>query len=396
MKEYWFAIYPHCFLWLKEEEGLIYNAENFRKIRFRNTGLLRQKTGLLSEMENLYCIRLTDEELADKELNEWVQTMVNSGCGTLVEDDGMNQRPLSLPPILKVQDEADYYRWEHNLGIDGNVIENLHRIVFHINGSENGNELYAKQTNYPTTENRTLDAETILRFAMNARSSSFLTGISLIGNPFVYDGLERLTDSLKTICPVSVYCAWEDARHSLDKVKELTERANLHIVIKNNAALDELPPNGAYTFLVASEEEYEDALECERRYGIEHMDIVPVYNGCNQTFIEECLYMDKASIQEIALDKREVFIRQKLNIQDFGKLTVMTDRKVYANVNHEAIGCVEDTPQSIVYHEITEGRSWLRVRDRKPCCDCVFQWLCPSPSNYELVIGKNNLCHVKQ
>lgn len=28
-------------------------------------------------------------------------------------------------------------------------------------------------------------------------------------------------------------------------------------------------------------------------------------------------------------------------------------------------------------------------------CDCIYQWLCPSPSNYELVIGQPNLCHIK-
>ena len=26
MKEYWFTVYPHCFLWLKGEEGLIYDT----------------------------------------------------------------------------------------------------------------------------------------------------------------------------------------------------------------------------------------------------------------------------------------------------------------------------------------------------------------------------------
>ena len=151
MKEYWFTIYPHCFLWLKEEEGLVYNTQSYDSIRFFNEGLLAEKAKQLAIMENLYCIRLTEEELADEELNEWVQNMVAQECGALVENNGVNQRPLSLPPIPKVQDEVDYYRWEHRQGIDGNVIENLHRLVFHINGSNYGNELYAKQTLYPST-----------------------------------------------------------------------------------------------------------------------------------------------------------------------------------------------------------------------------------------------------
>ncbi len=395
MKEYWFAVYPHCFLWLKGEEGLVYNTKNYAKILFCNEGLLAEKTGQLVVMENLYCIRLTEEELADEKLNGWVQNMVAQECGALVEDNGINQRPLSLPPILKVQDEADYYRWEHRQGIDGNVIENLHRLVFHINGSKYGNELYAKQTIYPTVSFEMLSAKDILRFAMNARVSPFLTEIVLVGNPFVYEGLEELMESLQTICPVSVYCTWQDVMNFLSDVEKLSTKANLHIMATGDAVLDKLPQEVNYTFLVTSEQEYEAAMEFEGKYRLEHTDIVPVYTGNNLSFFEECLYMDEEGIQDIALDKREVFIRQKLNIQDFGRLTVIADGKVYANPNRSAIGHIGETPHAIVYREITEGSSWLRIRDQKPCCDCIYQWLCPSPSHYEDVIGKPNLCHIK-
>lgn len=395
MKEYWFAIYPHCFLWMKGEEGLVYNTKNYAKILFCNEGLLAEKTGQLVVMENLYCIRLTEEELADEKLNGWVQNMVAQECSALVEDNGINQRPLSLPPILKVQDEADYYRWEHRQGIDGNVIENLHRLVFHINGSKYGNELYAKQTIYPTVSFEMLSAKDILRFAMNARVSPFLTEIVLVGNPFVYEGLEELMESLQTICPVSVYCTWQDVMNFLSDVEKLSTKANLHIMATGDAVLDKLPQEVNYTFLVTSEQEYEAAMEFEGKYRLEHVDIVPIYAGNNLSFFEECLYMDDESIQDIALDKREVFIRQKLNIQDFGRLTVMNDGKVYSNPNHSAIGHIGETPHALVYREITEGSSWLRIRDQKPCCDCIYQWLCPSPSHYEDVIGKPNLCHIK-
>lgn len=395
MKEYWFAVYPHCFLWLKGEEGLVYNTKNYAKILFCNEGLLAEKAGLLVVMENLYCIRLTEEELADEKLNGWVQNMVAQECGALVEDNGINQRPLSLPPILKVQDEADYYRWEHRQGIDGNVIENLHRLVFHINGSKYGNELYAKQTIYPTVSFEMLSAKDILRFAMNARVSPFLTEIVLVGNPFVYEGLEELMDSLQTICPVSVYCTWQDVMNFLSDVEKLSTKANLHIMATGDAVLDKLPQEVNYTFLVTSEQEYEAAMEFEGKYRLEHTDIVPVYTGNNLSFFEECLYMDEEGIQDIALDKREVFIRQKLNIQDFGRLTVIADGKVYANPNRSAIGHIGETPHAIVYRELTEGSSWLRIRDQKPCCDCIYRWLCPSPSHYEDVIGKPNLCHIK-
>ena len=48
----------------------------------------------------------------------------------------------------------------------------------------------------------------------------------------------------------------------------------------------------------------------------------------------------------------------------------------------------------IVYNEIEKGKSWLRIRNQFPCDNCVYQWICPSPSNYEIAIGRSNLCHV--
>jgi pseudo-rSAM protein len=88
-------------------------------------------------------------------------------------------------------------------------------------------------------------------------------------------------------------------------------------------------------------------------------------------------------------------MHQTLNTNDFGKLTILPNGSVYSNVNMEPLGTIENTVYSLVYKEITKGQSWFRIRDQAPCYDCVYQWLCPSPSNYELVIGKPDLCHIK-
>jgi pseudo-rSAM protein len=74
----------------------------------------------------------------------------------------------------------------------------------------------------------------------------------------------------------------------------------------------------------------------------------------------------------------------------------MPDGYVYANVNDLHLGIINDSPYSLVYREFIDGKSWLNIRKQAPCADCIYQWLCPSPSNYETVIGKPNLCHIKQ
>ena len=86
-----------------------------------------------------------------------------------------------------------------------------------------------------------------------------------------------------------------------------------------------------------------------------------------------------------------------MNIYDFGKINIMPNGDVYANLNHPILGNIyTDSLYEIVHKEVEEGKSWLRIRNEAPCNDCVYQWLCPPPSNYEIAIGRSNLCHVKQ
>lgn len=57
---------------------------------------------------------------------------------------------------------------------------------------------------------------------------------------------------------------------------------------------------------------------------------------------------------------------------------------------------IYNTPQEIgLLNGIIGLGAYFLKRVQNPCNACIYQWLCPSPSNYELAIGKPNLCHVK-
>ena len=94
---------------------------------------------------------------------------------------------------------------------------------------------------------------------------------------------------------------------------------------------------------------------------------------------------------------KDLFAKQALNTSDFGKINVMSNGEVYANVKHPALGNIHShSVYEIINKEIEEGRSWLRIRNQAPCNQCIYQWLCPAPSDYEIEIGRPNLCHIKQ
>lgn len=129
-----------------------------------------------------------------------------------------------------------------------------------------------------------------------------------------------------------------------------------------------------------------------------------LFSTKDNCYIHSCRHKETIPIhpiiQRIILDlqptKREIYANQTINRNEFGKITVLPNGDILANPNNKKLGTIKDDRiHDIIYREMTEGNSWLRIRDQKPCCDCIYQWLCPSPSNYESVIGKPNLCHVK-
>lgn len=398
MKKYWLVLSPDTFMWLKGEEGLLYHAVSHAQVSFKNVGAVQLLAESINDIDNLYRVELTEETLQQPEVNEWIRQVVDKECGKLVENDGVNIRPVSLKPVLKLQDGVQYYEWLHQQGIDGNVIHNLHNMVFYLNGSASGDEWLHKQLIYPSTTETVADWTQIVQFARNARQSPCLSEISLVGNLFAIPQLAEKVETLQTICPVMLYTTIEDALQALPQVKEWADKQAIRILVKDYEALKTLldandwSADLQFTLIITSMQTYQAATEIVEAYSLEHAELIPAFTGVNRSFFEENLYMDEEELAEFALSKREIFIRQTLNITDFGKLYIEPDGKVYANLNDKSIGMMDDSPHDLVYRELTEGNAWLHIRNEEPCRECVYQWLCPSPSNYERVIGKPNLC----
>jgi pseudo-rSAM protein len=92
----------------------------------------------------------------------------------------------------------------------------------------------------------------------------------------------------------------------------------------------------------------------------------------------------------------KVFCNQKLNSNYFGKLYILPDGSVKANMNTAILGSIyQNSLLEVVEKELIKNTAWRVVRILKPCNQCLYQYLCPPPSNYETVVEKPNLCHVE-
>jgi len=126
------------------------------------------------------------------------------------------------------------------------------------------------------------------------------------------------------------------------------------------------------------------------------IDIKPFYNRKNLTFFEENIFIQKEDLLNVTLDKREFFAQQELNTHNFGKISITPDGKIFAYINKDPIGNIKEPIEDVLSREMISGDSWRYTRyQTEPCNRCCFKLICPSPSCYESVIGKPNLCHVR-
>ncbi|MCP5107414.1 MAG: hypothetical protein GY950_28765, partial [bacterium] len=122
----------------------------------------------------------------------------------------------------------------------------------------------------------------------------------------------------------------------------------------------------------------------------------PFFNGGNRQFFEENIFLEKNDILETRPGPKEIQARQLVNPSQFGRLTVLSNRSIYADVNAPRLGVLKrDGLYRAISGEMDRGRSWRRTRKRvKPCNGCTFEALCPPLSGYEYALGRNNLCHI--
>ena len=85
-----------------------------------------------------------------------------------------------------------------------------------------------------------------------------------------------------------------------------------------------------------------------------------------------------------------------LNNCFFGSLVCMPNGDIHSNLNDSSLGNIEkQSVVSMVFKELEEGGSWLRIRkNAKPCNECLYASMCPPLSNYEQAMGKNDLCTI--
>lgn len=384
---------PDVFLWKSNDQCLIYNSS-------AKNGFIMQLDesllGLISHLQNpeaLYSIILDSYLLASQNVTHFITRVLEEKCGEIVEDDP--DITLSMMPILKIQDDSSYFKWRYEQGVTGDTIDNIHNIVINM-GSVFGDDMIAKQTVYPVNKSdKRLNLKDVAKFVRNVKSSVYLYEISIVGDVDILFE-DNFIECINNIASIRFYINVEFLQENINLIELLNHYGSLTLLVRatkiTDSVIDFLILNrdniDNVILLFETMNEYEELEQLFLKTPIEYcLEYVPIFNGTNANFMHEIFDFDIAELLTHGPDKRVVFINQTLNLYDFGKLYILPSGDVFSNMCSESIGSISDLPSALLIQEFLSHKSWLKTRDSGVCGNCIFRYLCPSVSNYELLMN---------
>jgi len=408
-KESWFYLESFVIIVNKTDKILLLNSLTGNLLIFNNSPAI---TDLVNKLRNEnYCIKINSSKLENGEIDSFVSKIKTHFYGDIIDTSISAIKPFIPYPILNYQN--DNSRFERNY-LGDEILLKLKELTIFLssNCSQNCNlcNISYKQTNYCTKDfAEELKIDALFDFLEPIIKNNIISHINILGgNILKHNRINQLNKYLTDNGINSdYYIHFLNINSSDDNNIRLIEKfGNLTILLSYpvnlgefkvvNALLQNLKIKFSYKAIIINEKQYDYFESLFNNQKIQDYEITPVYNGKNISFFKKYLFIRKSSLISTKIFKNKFFLNQTFNINNYGKLIIASNGDVYSNLNFPKLGNIQThSLHEILYEELSIGKSWHLIRDASPCCDCVFQFICPQISNYELVIGRPNLCHIQ-
>ena len=151
-------------------------------------------------------------------------------------------------------------------------------------------------------------------------------------------------------------------------------------------------------FIISSESEYEQVEQFINKNSITQYVLIPYYNLENLTFFKENVFIDEDALFYEVHSMKDIFTNQSVNLNYFGKLSILPNGDVNSRLNGDKLGNVNECSiNDLIGVELFKGNTWRLTRNKVvPCNRCIYNSLCPPISDYELSLGQFNLCNLRE
>ena len=376
---YWFVIEPYVYVNITDKEALLYNTLDGIVVESKTIAVIKLLQELIQK-ENCGVAFLSSEQFKQQDIYNFVMDIRLKFMGDILTTNLSDGKPVQITPYTNFYRGNDLYI-KHNFSVLKNVLNNLLEVNIYIDNTIRVNEFISFLRSLP--ENVTFN---------------------LIGDFRHFQEADHLFYFLAE-CPnaKNIVCSYSD----LILLKpECTNNFSYRISVRfpideisweeSKQILKSQIMSYEYVFYLTSHEDYQQAEERIDQEKIERYFLKPVYTGSNMDFLKEQVFLKKEDILSTPMTLKNFFMNQAVNSYDFGKIYIQPNGDVYANMHFSSLGNIyQENIYELLQKEIERGNSWFRIRNQNPCNTCVYQWLCPSPSDLEIELGQANLCHVK-
>ncbi|MEI7980266.1 MAG: TIGR04150 pseudo-rSAM protein [Bacteroidota bacterium] len=400
---YYLSLEPYVHGIVRGDKVLLYNTLNKKHLIFNSNPEVAALINQLLQPSNGRVIEVPGEKLTLSPIKNLVQQLQRTFMGEVFHAGWSDIKPVNFIPLPVVK-ETPF-----------TLEDNLHEITIHL---DSGPEPMLKsfqdafyQFTFPKINSagrESIDTGMIERLIDEVSSLPLLT-INLVGSHVLsYPGLGRLLTlsqakqfRKKIHIPLNLY-----ERGHLPLITSYTRLVFLVTfpvssseILKMRNIIQEIPreKDREFIFIVQDHDEVEQSEVLIGQLDLKSVYFKPFFNGHNNLFFETSVFMTETDIVSSKPSQRQILSRYMMNENDFGKITILPDGSIYSNVNEVALGSLKESSViELIKKERNGGSSWKRIRmDQTPCSRCIYQFLCPPVSNYELFMKKFNLCHIE-
>jgi pseudo-rSAM protein len=420
-KEYWFYIDSFIHISIKKNNALLYNPYTGKILEYKNNPQVLKLLSRLLLPRNLRVVVMTEKELSNSFIGNFVREIKRSFMGDLLDCSFSDGKPVQMPPHVKIQKDTTYLNNIKGRSVGEKVMDYLSEISIYLNDrcSQDCHFCGEAYRQFPCCHCSRLLGRANRRLNIRLVENLFkeiggcrLGNINILGGDVLsYPDLEQLTELLNfQNIPHSYFAHYRNIvghEDGMEQVRRLiTEQTQFMVPVsfpvekeKLRAAFEMLRSIKVQFRFLYVIESMDDFHEVERLQS-EFPSVSPIvrifYNGNNRAFFEENVYVDREDIVAKIPHLKTIYMNSTVNRSNFGKLTILPNGRVHANVNNPGLGILgKDSIYDMLTKEMTTGKSWRKIRKHvTPCKSCVFEKLCPPLSDYNTALGRNNLCHI--
>tara|TARA_Y100000031_G_C8240817_1_gene395609 strand:- start:443 stop:1675 length:1233 start_codon:yes stop_codon:yes gene_type:complete len=404
--KYWLTLYPFTYFKTKKIKTIIYNTLTGEYEIFNTNNDVIKINKRLSSKKNIGTINLNLKHYNKSNIKKFITKIRSLYAGDLIPKF-KNKKPVQITPYLKVQAEIvkKQTKNDYTNPFANELESHLNEIIIHLNESNDffTNENYISlQTDYIIPRNH------------NSKDNQFSIDelakvMSLSGKKFrIVGDLKNYTnkDKFFSIINKSINKTYFHTRINDITLSDINIFKDRKIILQWNdiykywdsVNIKKLKNNKVLKtqFFVQSLDDYKYIKSQINKEKIQRYSIFPYFNGKNYDFFYNNISLTKEEILNNKQKMIDIQIKQELNLNYYGRLSIKSNGDIYSNLNKSKVGNYFETSISeCISFELDNKHGWKHTRKYiKPCNQCIYQYLCPSLSNYEYVMRKPNLCQV--